>query len=856
MRGPRELKPWVPEGALGNDESLESAGNTAWDQFEANERLFGMTSTYDENHYTTQIDRSDSSYKLKEERAKKIAQEIEGKVGDTAHLREERGQTLEEDGEDEEGRYSGVKRDATRSYLPLSTGAPNTYMPPARRPPTSVATVPGAPVDPAIISSQLSRPDGVKVALPKNPARIVETITEEDLSAVEGEDKSMQSGSTTLTDSPASKIQESNSTSSTTILPSQRSPVPESDTEGVEVKVLDAFRQFGVSEKLKLNERKRTQAHLDRTAKLNDFKRFSATFKHRSAVPVDLIGILAKDPAKQEQIIEKARSDMAVGSPETKNPTTSEVSKRDIAELPITKFDPATIPPPILDRQAFLALKNRERLPSQPVGNDRATHNSTVIAARGTAYSQRAALDRRQVAPPNVPASIQLPEVRMAPSAAVADISNVSSPQRSAVHTPTSSISAKFNVKALEFRPNVNAAVFNPALSNAPSSPASAPRGPSPPRTISPATFFPGRKSRTEDRPSILDQFNPLERMKKDEEKRKRERQAANNTEVQKDFKDFTSNGGIPNAFMTGPRWTVKAENSEKTYTQLFEKPAVPARSPYQSRSNSSHHVPYHQQVPGHLQNGQHAIPQISTPQFANSQHIPNNHYPIYDESQRMSVPMSAATSQFASPRLQTTQMGPGAYTPNMGHPVQLAYNAVPQYYGAQVGQSPLLNRQFSGQQYMHSPATQVATPAMMTPGVGGNYMTNPAHFQAMPMQSPGLAYPFPQQNGYPSPGRGAPMMSHQGSQQSHQGGQQMAYTLSQQGHMTPYGAQPVQMAGIRAGYNSQGPYGSSPMQQHPYPQRAMSSGYGGKMMQQMPSSHGPPRNAPQHPSSYADAEG
>ena len=816
-----------------------------------------MTSTYDENHYTTQIDRSASSYKLRGERAKKIAQEIEGKVGDTAHLREERGQALEEDGEDEEAKYSGVKREATRSYLPLSTGAPNSYMPPARRPPTSVATVAGAPVDPAIISSQLSRPDGVKVALPKNTARIVDTIAEEDPLALQGEEKSLQSVSSTLTDSASSKTQEPNSTLSTTTMPSQKSPVPENDTEGVEVKVLEEFRNFANSEKLKLSERKRTQAHLDRTARLNDFKRFSANLNLRSAVPVDLVGILAKDPAKQEQIIEKARSDMAVGRPEIKNSTTSEAPKvtRDIAELPITKFDPATIPPPILDRQTFLALKNRERLPSQPVGVDRSATNSTVVAARGNAYSQRPALDRRQVAPPNVPASIPLPDARMAPLTAAADMSNASSPQRSAVHTPTSSISAKFNVKALEFRPNANAAVFNPALSNAPSSPASAPRGPSPPRTISPATFFAGRKSRTDDRPSILSQFNPLERMKKDEEKRKREKQAASNTDVQKDFKDFTSNGGIPNAFMTGPRWTVKTENLEKTYTQLFEKPAAPVRSPYQSRSNSSHHVPYHQQVPGHLQNGQHAIPQISTPQFANSQHIPNPHYPVYDESQRMSVPMSAATSQFASPRLQTTQMGLGAYTPNMGHPVQLAYGAAPQYYGAQVGQSPLPNRQFSGQQYMHSPAAQAATPAMMTPGLSGNYMANPAHFQAMPMQSPGLAYPFPQQNGYPSPGRNAPMMSHQGSQQGHQGGQQMAYTLSQQGHMTPYGAQPVQMAGMRSGYNSQGPYGSSPMQQHPYPQRAMSSGYGGKMMQQMPSSHGPPRNAPQHPSSYADGE-
>src|SRR6187402_603838 len=52
-------------------------------------------------------------------------------------------------------RYSGVRR---QDFPPL-TSSNNKYTPPARRAPTGQSTVSGAPVDPAIISSQLARPD-------------------------------------------------------------------------------------------------------------------------------------------------------------------------------------------------------------------------------------------------------------------------------------------------------------------------------------------------------------------------------------------------------------------------------------------------------------------------------------------------------------------------------------------------------------------------------------------------------------------------------------------------------------------------------------------------------------------------
>src|SRR4051794_24088682 len=157
-RGEKVLQPWVPEAGADVDLPLESSGQTDWDQFETNNRLFGASSTYDENLYTTQIDRSAPSYLRREADAARIAREIERTTSTNAHMREERGQAIENDGEDEEDKYSGVRRDDL-NFPPLASGGPNKYTPPARRAPTGQPTVAGAPVDPAIISAQLSKPE-------------------------------------------------------------------------------------------------------------------------------------------------------------------------------------------------------------------------------------------------------------------------------------------------------------------------------------------------------------------------------------------------------------------------------------------------------------------------------------------------------------------------------------------------------------------------------------------------------------------------------------------------------------------------------------------------------------------------
>lgn len=77
----RELHKWAPaedENALGLVEGdLESSGGGSWDQFAANEKLFGLKTDFDEELYTTALNRSAPGYKDREKRAIKMANEIQ-----------------------------------------------------------------------------------------------------------------------------------------------------------------------------------------------------------------------------------------------------------------------------------------------------------------------------------------------------------------------------------------------------------------------------------------------------------------------------------------------------------------------------------------------------------------------------------------------------------------------------------------------------------------------------------------------------------------------------------------------------------------------------------------------------------
>ena len=97
------------------DGSLESGLSTTgqqWDQFEANERMFGTTSSYNEDIYTTTINRNDPGYKAKVALAERLQREINSTAPATSHVAEERIMDFSGAGDqaDEEEKYACLYR--------------------------------------------------------------------------------------------------------------------------------------------------------------------------------------------------------------------------------------------------------------------------------------------------------------------------------------------------------------------------------------------------------------------------------------------------------------------------------------------------------------------------------------------------------------------------------------------------------------------------------------------------------------------------------------------------------------------------------------------------------------------------
>ncbi|EQC34660.1 hypothetical protein SDRG_07980 [Saprolegnia diclina VS20] len=102
----RDLEAWQPDddaiASVTGD--LEATNATTWDQFEANERLFGVTSGYDESLYTTA---RTAGTPAQEAAAARLAAEIMGQRSSNTHVMEERG-VVDAAGHDPEARYGAV----------------------------------------------------------------------------------------------------------------------------------------------------------------------------------------------------------------------------------------------------------------------------------------------------------------------------------------------------------------------------------------------------------------------------------------------------------------------------------------------------------------------------------------------------------------------------------------------------------------------------------------------------------------------------------------------------------------------------------------------------------------------------
>ena len=99
------------------NQTLEDEEDTNWDQFELNKKVYNVTSTYDENLYTTKLDKN----KITEE-DKKFADKMYNEIMNTnkdeknVHILEDRGVIQQKDNDmDEEDKYSSVIKNNTNN---------------------------------------------------------------------------------------------------------------------------------------------------------------------------------------------------------------------------------------------------------------------------------------------------------------------------------------------------------------------------------------------------------------------------------------------------------------------------------------------------------------------------------------------------------------------------------------------------------------------------------------------------------------------------------------------------------------------------------------------------------------------
>ena len=701
----RELQRWDAGADDGLDLSLESSGATGWDQFATNERLYDAKYTYDENMYTTAIDRSNPQYAQREAEAARIAREMEGNPSRPAH-------NDLDDGLDEEDKYSGVRRESAQPSLPKRSG--NAYVPPGQRPITNQPTVPGAPFDPAIIS--VERPAPQPAAAPTEPAPAAEPTA-------------------TSPERPKIVVPEATSSRDASVgtNAAQARPQPEAakaanNTQDHISNTVDAFKQFANLEKLKIKqaqEQKRAAGRQEKNVKLNDLKKFAANFKLQSRVPDDLVPILAKDREKQVEIQKKAEEAAKE----------AEAAK---AKARTSSSSTAATPSPASGSEARATLAQPQSQSQQ--------HTRQKVSQQGM---RTPSMQQNQTQSPRGPmARGQQPFPRPQP------LNNIQIPTgpTTSSNTPLSPGSARgINVNATSFTPS--AAPFQPSM---------AATTPSPKRKISTdkaASFF-----KSKPRLSDADRKDPEEEghdivvtMLATEYKGPEADMAKKNGGVLPPYRTLPTWTGIENTSYKDsfpriqhgypPHMNGSSSGVSPMHTPGPGGPGVmgmmPGPQPHHPAGPMQHQPPFPQQYPGlhhqpphpghqHMMqgppNGVRGPHAFYTPGPPQMQHHPG----AYGMPQFGGAGPNGSSSIQNSPRFPSAQMAPYGGMPQMGMMPQFAGQ---QHGGAPYGMSPsMAARQLPGG-YGGGPPQQPPRGASFGPGPGQ----------------------FPQQGGMMMPGGGGP---------------------------------------------------------------------------------------------------
>jgi hypothetical protein len=791
---------------------MKSSGEP-WDQFA------GLETDYDENAYTTAIDKSHPQYKQRLAEAERKAREITSSAPLNSHVAEERitDNLAAEDGIDEEDKYSGVRRQL--DFPPL-TSSNNKYTPPARRAPTAQPTVSGAPVDPAIISAQLARPDKPAVEKSKAPAtkatkpEVATPHSTKETSATAAPEPKVTTTATSAASSSAVR----------TASPQVKSGGVPNATATVERDVTTAFKTFAASQRRNVDQIRQSRAKNDKEIKLNDLKKFADSFKLNTPVPSDLVSIIAKDPAKQKEIQEKAKRNAEEAQKNPSEAAKSIPAPTEAKPAPRSNIgshgtSPANVPGrqnngrnPNFAHQVPFNNSQSFRGPSQS-SQPPQTQQNRQPGTLGARLRDREHSKQSQGTPNPIPAN----DTRLPPTGPANAMDPNFSRRSSGV---ASAQGARLNPNSSEFRPSPHAATFspngNPSTGSSPRSAVNPVSQPSIPRSLLRRQPIP-----ESERPTIRGKFNALEHIK---------------TLKPPPGKTWEKTDGTKPAYDTPPTWRQLADNEPEgsnmhlTYSKLFEMQPYPPQA--MSSPNPSHAMPtqvaHQHQLPFHLQQGVHNMASRGSPRqppmnvHAN-QHSQGGPPPYSSHDDHRMMPSHSAQS-YASPRLQPAPMG---YPSPMGQPAQLAYNPQMMPYP---GAPPIQGPYRSLSQSYHMPQQAHMGPIMM-PNPAGTFLTSqgmapgpqmiyPQGGQG-PFMQPGNGHPpaMPGVNGFPSPGRTAPMMISQGSQQSHQQpmfGINPGMSPGPQFGAPIFAQQPPNQMPMR-GYGGPNQFGTSPQQMHQF---------------------------------------
>ena len=706
--------------------------------------MYNVRSDYNEDLYTTTIDRSNPKYRELEQRADRLAREIE-KEGLSKMSTNEA-----DSGLDEEDKYSGVRRDTPS----LGKRGPNAYVPPSQRSTSAKPTASGPPIDPAIISSQLAPAKAEDNATPRSSPSVNAEPAQPTAQAATEKAPTQASLSVPNPSDPVGVAQPVSDMKAAAAAPAQQKP-----SENYFQNVAESFKQFSNSEKLRLQQRQReaqairnSTARQEKSVKLNDLKKFSQNFKLHSRVPEDLVPILAKSKEKQDEIRDKAETHAV----EKEQKDKEKVSASPATKPELQKSENATAD---LTRDISSPLGQRSRA-TQGV-KQHGVASPQLSRGQGT-FTQRVTQNQAQYGArvaTNVPSPLPVQSMQT-PSMAAA------TPGDSGLISPTSAMASRFNVKAMEFRPNPSASTFTPG--GAPDATSSKRTSVSTAKSAVPVVssgFFssgkkPSRLAGADDA-AIDAAYNPVQRML--------EEQRENPKSI------YKSNGNIPQAYRTTPVWddVVTDANQDKGYNDMFPRPqSHTAGSHMLAQPNGA--MPHQHQLPLHLQNGPsgHQNPRFYPNQAQNMPHHmedPRMHYSSSNSSvqpsPRMGQPPMAYPGQMP-PQMQFNYGVPGGgVNPGMHmRPMPAGQYINPQ--GMPMG-GHMMVQQHSNGPYMNGPGPQQ-----------GPTFSSPAAHHVQP-HFPGHQGQHPMSGGFGGSPRGHPM-SHQGSQQGH--GSQPMYMMSGQG--------------------------------------------------------------------------